>query len=154
MIRVWRLSQKKYSLTPLNGEGARLRGGRWNPIGTPVVYTSSTLALAQLELLVHSGRKYPLEEFLSFEINIPDSITMQILDITKLPNNWRSSPSDPKLTQIGTEWITAKSSIMLKVPSAVIEGEYNYLINPIHEDFTKISIINSKPITFDPRLFN
>jgi RES domain-containing protein len=103
-IRVWRLTKIKFAATPLDGEGARLYGGRWNHPGTALVYTSSTLALAQLELLVHVDRSDAPRDLLAVELEIPDKVAMEILAPSVLPRRWRVHPAPAALAKIGGAW--------------------------------------------------
>ena len=151
-LRVWRLCNQKWAATAFDGQGAKDYGGRWNPIGTAVVYTSSSLALAALETLVHLGvRKSPLA-YVSIPADIPSTVTMTRIDLNDLPTDWKQDPSPLSLDSIGEKWARQNETAILVVPSSVIEEEVNYLLNPNHPDFAQITIGQAKPFHFDPRL--
>ena len=151
-LRVWRLCNQKWAARAFAGQGAKDYGGRWNPIGTAVVYTSSSLALAALETLVHLGvRKSPLA-YVSIPANIPSTVTMTKIDLSDLPIDWKQDPSPLSLASIGEKWARQNETSILIIPSSVIEEEVNYLLNPNHPDFAQITIGQAKPFHFDPRL--
>jgi RES domain-containing protein len=74
------------------------------------------------------------------------------LAASDLPENWASSPVPPELQAIGDAWIRSSRSLALRVPSAVVQGSYNILINPEHTDFAQFTVESSEPFGFDPRL--
>lgn len=151
-LRVWRLCNQKWAATAFDGQGAKDYGDRWNPIGTAVVYTSSSLALAALETLVHLGvRKSPLA-YVSIPADIPSTVTMTRIDLNDLPTDWKQDPSPASLDSIGEKWARQNETAILVVPSSVIEEEVNYLLNPNHPDFAQITIGQAKHFHFDPRL--
>lgn len=152
-LRVWRICQEKWAETAFDGQGAKIYGGRWNSIGIAVVYTSSSLALAALESLVHLGVKKIPKNYVAICADIPENFTVEKIEPEKLPQNWRRDPAPPKLTSIGDRWVSSSKSAILKVPSAVIDEEWNYLLNPKHPNFARIQIGKAKPFQFDGRLF-
>ena len=150
MIEAVRLVLSKYAESAFDGEGARLYGGRWNSKGTPMVYTSSSLALAALEMLVHLGDTDLLKDLHVYIDAVFDDEDIITLDPAALPENWRD---DVRITRtVGDQWVTNRASLVLEVPSAVIPEEPNYLINPKHPDAGKLSFSAPKPFQFDPRL--
>lgn len=147
----WRIVKPEFAHDAFSGRGARLYGGRWNPRGIAVVYTSATLSLATLELLVGTPRPQRLPEYSAFRCSVPGRL-IEELDPGSLPETWRVYPAPPRLQQIGSEWATSLRSVALAVPSAVIESETNLLLNPAHPDFAKIEISEVRPLRFDLRL--
>src|SRR6476469_1127769 len=135
-MRVWRVARRVYSA--LDGEGARRAGGRWNSPGMPVVYTSSTLSLSVLELLVHTDPDLIPKDLRAFEIDCPGSLTIETLDPTTLPSNWRQMPNHPACRALGDAWLKQRRHALLAVPSALVPEELNYLINPAHPDAGQI----------------
>ena len=152
-METWRLCRQKYSSTPLDGEGARLYGGRWNPPGYPCVYSSGSLALAALELLVHVDHEDAPDDLVSIRIVIPDAVSVESLSVSDLPSDWRASPSPTSLQSKGRQWIDSGSSAVLGVPSVVVPSESNFLINPKHLQASQISAQVLGPFDFDRRLF-
>ncbi len=122
-LRVWRICDAKYTKTAFDGQGAKKYGARWNPIGTEVVYTSSSLALAALELLVHLGVKASPKSYVAIPVDIPENLLVDQVDSSNLPSNWRDEPPPLTLANLGKQWINSGSSAALKVPSAVIDEE-------------------------------
>ena len=151
MVRAWRIIKTRYSAEAFSGEGARLYGGRWNSSGIALVYTAGSKSLATLELLVHLHTTSVLPSFSICPVDFDDSL-VELLDPTTLPRDWRESPPPISLREVGDDWISRGSSVVLRVPSAVIESEYNYLINPLHADFEKLVIGSMEVFMLDPRL--
>jgi RES domain-containing protein len=147
-MRLWRLAKAIYP--QLDGEGARLFGGRWNSPGSAMVYTASSLALAVVEALVHLNPDQIPVDLMAFEIDIPDDITTEILH--PLPKNWRKTPAPTVCQLAGNAWIRSGRTAVLIVPSAVIPNEKNYLLNPKHEDMGRVKVVGSERFTFDARL--
>lgn len=144
---VYRLTKKEFQ--SLSGRGAELYGGRWNSKGNPMVYTSSSKALAHTECLVHLFTDI-LPDFVMLTIEIPDPGEIQ--EVCKLPKNWNVNPPDCGTKNIGDHFLIENKHLVMKVPSAVVEGEFNYMLNPLHEDMAKVKIIASNPFSFDERI--
>jgi RES domain-containing protein len=147
----WRIVKARHAAGAFDGEGARLEGGRWNSPGTPVVYTSQSAALAALEMLVHLGRGSILPAYVLIPCTFDDALVSR-LDRKRLPKNWRSYPAPPELQLIGDEWVNRGASAVLEVPSAVIETDSNYLLNPQHPDFKAVRLMDPQGFEFDLRL--
>ncbi|UEG49953.1 RES family NAD+ phosphorylase [Ferruginibacter lapsinanis] len=147
---VYRISNKVYS-NDISGMGAKLNGARWNSAGTAMLYTAEHISLAILEMLVNTNFKdYDIALDLLY-IQLP--VTSGIAEIKhgKLKADWREDSDFTKF--MGDEFIKQKQSLLLKVPSAVVSQEYNYLANPLHPDFKKIKIIKTTSFWPDKRLF-
>jgi RES domain-containing protein len=151
LIKVWRIVHERNAATAFSGEGSRKRGGRWNSRGYRAVYCAESLALATLELLVHGVPYDSLKHFISISVLIPEKLVIEI-KANKLPSDWRMDPPPSVLQAIGDKWLEEKQYAVLKVPSAVIPVEFNYVINPDHPDFSKIGIGGAERHTFDVRL--
>ncbi|HSK74789.1 MAG TPA: RES family NAD+ phosphorylase [Pyrinomonadaceae bacterium] len=151
MPAAFRIIKTKYVENAFDGEGARLFGGRWNSRGTPMIYTAESVSLAALEMLVHLENADLFASYSIIKIEFHENLTEK-LDISNLPRNWKNSPAPKKLLQIGDEWIRSQTSAILQVPSAIIEKEFNFLINPLHSDFGQIKINLPEPFSFDKRL--
>ena len=150
MPEAWRIVKEKHAATAFSGEGAAKTGGRWNSRGVAVVYTSSTQSLAALESLVHLN---PPVFFNYAAIRITfDHALVEIVPLKALPPDWRDEPPPPSSKRVGDAWVLAARSAVLALPSVIISGETNYLLNPAHPDFKKISIGKWGRFTFDPRL--
>ncbi len=151
MPRAFRLVKRKHAAHSFDGEGARLFGGRWNRPGVAVVYASESLSLAALELLVHLERGAALAHYVFCRVEFPDS-AVEDLPARRLPANWRVSPAPLALQEIGTRWARARRSPVLRVPSAVIPLESNFLLNPDHPGFARFVRAGPERFDFDPRL--
>ncbi len=141
----------RHANAAFSGEGARLYGGRWTGRGRRAVYTSSTIALATLELLVHLGSVQPLAAYRLFRVTIPDGL-IRPLPSGALPSDWRAYPAPAALQALGDRWLASGETAVLEVPSAIVEREVNYLLNPEHPDFGKILLGEAQPYAWDPRL--
>ena len=136
----------------LTGLGAKLYGGRWNRKGVPMVYCSESRALATVEFLVHVPIALTPAQYSLATLRAPKNATCEEIQLRSLPRNWREFPAPDRLARIGSEWTLNHSSLLLRVPSAVVEHEYNVLINPAHVDAKKIKILKVEKYRFDPRL--
>lgn len=150
-LTAWRVVKAKHAANAFDGEGARVDGGRWNSPGTPVVYTSQSAALAALEMLVHLGRASILGAYVLIPCTF-DGHLVSRLDQKRLPKNWRSYPAPPELQLIGVEWAKNDTSAVLEVPSAIVDTDSNYLLNPQHADFRTIRVMDPQVFEFDLRL--
>lgn len=147
----WRIVKEKHAADAFSGRGAADFGGRWNSRGVAVVYTSGTQSLAALEILVHlTGQRTAKYMAISIEF---DPALVEEFPINRPPGDWRQEPPPLAAQQIGDHWVEQNRSPILKLPSVIIPGEPNYVLNPAHPDFSKIVIGNPGPFTLDPRLF-
>lgn len=135
----------------MSGTGAKLFGGRWNSVGVPMLYLASSRALAALEVLAHLTSIQDPESFCATVFEVPDD-SIEEVEKPLLPKNWNSYPSPSSLKKIGDAFVKKSSSLLLKVPSAIVEDEYNYLLNVHHPLLDKVKIIGAKPFLFDKRL--
>ena len=151
MLRLWRICAKVHADGAFSGEGAYRFGGRWNPPGATLVYASTTLSFAALELYVNVEPEDVPSAFVSIEAQVPDKISMQTIDAKSLPAAWRRCPAPPALQAIGLRWLERNQTLLLNVPSVVIPEERNILINPLHPEFSRLTMQAPKPFSFDPR---
>jgi RES domain-containing protein len=150
---VYRIVMSAYT-RDLSGAGPRLYGGRWNPKGVSVIYTSESRALAVLEFYVHLSRSVILPGLSIVSIDIPDSVSRKEIAMSDLPKNWRTYPAPPELAAIGAEWVRSRESLLLHVPSAIMPPERNILINPVHSEMRKVRIIEIEEYGLDQRLIS
>lgn len=151
-MEVFRLANKKYPIE-LSGIGASITGARWNSKGNEVIYTAQSRALAMAEVVVHVTLATLPSGFAMLTVFIPDDIYIEEINVKKLPLGWNSFPELIDTQKMGDEFIRNKKSCVMKVPSAVVKGDYNYLLNPYHEDFHRIKIIHQEDFPFDKRIF-
>jgi RES domain-containing protein len=147
-MMLYRFSPEQFS-RDISGEGARRFGGRWNSKGKPIVYTSLSISLSLLELLIHSTSHDEIIRNYLTSIEVPgDKITE--IPLSHLKKNWIADEGFTRY--IGDEFL-GSDSLLLKVPSAIIAQEFNILINPLHRDFRKVKIKTAERFMFDARLF-
>lgn len=150
MSEAWRIVKEKHVATAFSGEGAAKTGGRWNSRGVAVVYTSGTKSLAALESLVHL--KPPvLFKYVVIRIKF-DARFVEIASFKALPTDWRVEPPPQSSQAVGDAWVQEGRSAVLALPSVIVSEELNYILNPAHPDFKRISIGKPQRFTFDPRL--
>lgn len=152
MIPAFRICATRHASTAFTGEGAKIAGGRWNSPGSSMIYCSSSLSLATLEILVHLEEPEILASYFSyFEIGIPEDLIAE-LDTRDLPTGWRAETTFTETSNLGDAWIRSGKSAALSVPSAVTPGESNFLLNPRHPEFGKIRLGKMQRFEPDPRL--
>ncbi|XLS29708.1 RES family NAD+ phosphorylase [Flavobacteriaceae bacterium M23B6Z8] len=148
---VYRIDRLKRKHDLLSGIGAEKVGGRWNKIGTKAVYTSQNISLAYLEVVMHLDITEDLpDDRIIAHIEIPDDLS--VLEEKKLPSNWNSFPYNSKTQEIFTRFCKEQKAAVLKVPSAIVRSEANYIINPLHPEANRIHVIKTERFVFDNRL--
>jgi RES domain-containing protein len=149
---VYRLAKEIYS-SDLSGKGAEKSGGRWNSRGIAIVYTSESRALCTAEIAVHTPLGILPKDYQLITIEIPDGIKTRKILSNELPADWNSIPHSGKTQELGDFFIKENEFAVMKVPSAVVQGDSNYLINPNHQDTGEIQILKIEPFIFDQRMF-
>ncbi len=149
-VTLWRVGHPAYPLW--TGLGASLRGGRWNSPGQAVIYASSHYSLTLLEVLANlSARSIP-RGFVRSSMSVPKGLSVERVSPGAVPN-WRNAVH-PEATRFGDRWLEEARSLLLFVPSAVVEGiEENVLINPNHTEFASTQMQSPVPVEWDLRLF-
>lgn len=149
-MQVYRIAKQKY-IKDLSGIGAKTVGGRWNPKGIAVLYTSTSAALSALEVLAHLPAAYFPDDMAIATITVPDELVTTI-NIETLPVNWNKIPVPIEIQNFAVSWITEEKYLGLKVPSIIIPKEENLLVNPLHPKFGEIKLVDIEPFSFDTRL--
>lgn len=149
---VYRITRDKYA-RDLSGKGAEKIGGRWNSKGTAILYCSNSIAHASMEVLVNLPFGNPPPGYVLITIEIPDTVKESVLQTKDLPKHWNMYPHLEPTQKVGDKFISEGKNLLLKVPSASVQGDFNYLINPKHKDFSKVRIKKVEPFSFDNRLF-
>lgn len=149
---VFRLIHGKYS-SDWSGKGAELIGRRWNSKGIPMIYTSDSRALCTAEVAVNLPMGIFPTGFEMISIEIPDDMIIKEIDEKDLPAIWNKFPYIELTQHLGDEFILQNEFPVMKAPSSIIPGDYNYLFNPRYPDFGKIEIIKKEPYEFDERFF-
>jgi RES domain-containing protein len=151
-MEVYRLSREKFAGT-LSGIGAALKGARWNSPGVEMVYTAANRSLAMAEVIVHFTLATIPDDYVMMTIFVPDDADIYNLSAADLPKDWNAWPHSVSTQTIGDRFVMDNKYPILRVPSAVTQGDYNLLINPRHPDFKRIDIIEIKKFPFDSRIF-
>jgi RES domain-containing protein len=147
---VYRFTNTTYS-TDLSGQGAKLFGGRWNHKGLAGLYTSSSISLALLEVLVNALSLDNLQSLALLTLEIPAPLEASLKVLSNLKKDWELDNEYSRF--IGSEFLQDRNFLMLQCPSSVIPEESNFLLNPLHVDYKKLKIISSVEYKFDKRLF-
>ena len=147
-MEVYRIALKKWA-TKLVASG---NAARWNSKDHEVIYTAASRALASLENIVHRSGEGLNENFRVLVIEIPSIIKIETITLTDLPDHWWEIIHYRDCRKIGDDWLAAGKSAIMKVPSAIILHEHNYLLNPQHPDFKKIKLKRTEDFKFDPRI--
>jgi RES domain-containing protein len=149
LMFLWRISNH----STLDGRGGLFASARWHTGGRRLVYLAATPAGALVEILVHLEldpahlpRSYQL-----LKAEAPDAIRAATIDVTTLPENWREDTTVSRTK--GDEWLASGTSALLEVPSAILPETFNFLLNPLHPDSGRISVLWHRPYPYDPRLF-
>jgi len=150
-MELFRISAEKYA-NKLSSSGS---ANRWNKSKQFVIYTGSSRSLSSLELVVHRSSIKPSLVYKVMIIYVPDKEELyNQVALKNLPKNWRSIRTYPILQEIGSNWYEKKETLILKIPSAIIPQEYNYIINTSHPDFEKnVKLIDTENYFWDSRLF-
>jgi RES domain-containing protein len=149
-VLVFRLCRTAFQA--LDGEGARLYGGRWNSPGRAAVYTSSSRALAALEYLVHVDPINVPSDLVLLTIDVPDTAPRQAVDVAALPARWAAESEPPECQALGDAWLRAGATLALEVPAAPVPEERNVILDPRHPAHAGVRIVSSRPFVYDPRL--
>jgi RES domain-containing protein len=150
---LYRFSRKEHG-GDLSGKGAERYGGRWNSKGFPVIYSSETRALAVTEIIAYTPPGFIPEGYVLNIIDVPAEVGFfYTIEADSLPDGWNSYPHRKETKQLGDALLKEREHLLIKVPSALVTGEYNYLINPLHKDFSSVQVAEVLPFNFNERLF-
>ncbi len=152
-MQVYRLCRKFYAY-PLNGKGAAISGARWNSEGTEIIYTAENRSLAMAEVAVHLSIATLPKDMVMLTISLPKGCPVLKINANDLPGFWNCYPETSALHHYGDNLVRERKYLALKVPSAVTQGDFNYLINPHHEMFEQVKIVKMERFPFDKRLIS
>jgi RES domain-containing protein len=152
-LRLWRITTRKWALDKLC-EGARLHGGRWNPIGHPVMYAGTTIEICALEKFVHlAGSAHP--PLVLVFIEVPDEVDLFFRpQLADLPKDWADLPAPASAQEFGRKWIEPARELVMFLPSAIIPESTNAVINLRHPSYQDVKPEIVREFTFDARMFN
>jgi len=145
---LYRITSRAYA-RDLSGTGAMLHGGRWNPRGMRMLYTSQSVSLAMLETLANLSSDHFQRNLVLVRLELPDALGYH--EPSRLPEGWRSFPYTLQTMKLGAEFLQS-DHVAMRVPSAIVPMEYNFLLNPLHEAFDQVKYLDSNPILLDKRL--
>lgn len=145
---VYRIHDRRFDA--LSGFGAGARGGRWNPRGVPIVYTSPAYEGTLLEVLAHVEASHIPKGHVASRIVLPGGCAVRVLDEADQPD-WSDLTAS---RDIGRDWVESRRSLALQVPSHVAQPwGRNVLLNPLHADFGRVRVADVVDVGWDPRLF-
>lgn len=147
----YRIAKRKY-IQDLTGTGAKLAGNRWNSKGVAVLCTSGTLSLCALACLVHFPPAYIPSDYAYLKLFCPDD-SLQEVSISMLPQDWQQQAASEMTKSTGDDFVAQQQYLCLKVPSAIVNNEFNYLLNPSHRRFSEVKIAEVQDFVFENRLF-
>jgi RES domain-containing protein len=147
-VEVFRISAPRYAQS-LTASGV---ANRWNTAGQYIIYTAASASLACLENVVHRGAEGLQAPFKLMRLDIPDQLLIEEVPAAMLPTDWQLATSYPQCQEIGSAWYQLRRSAVLKVPSAIITSESNYLLNTSHPDFEQVKLLSTADFIFDPRI--
>lgn len=145
---VYRITKAQYADRLVASGGA----ARWNSRGRLVIYTAASRALACLENVVHRSGEGLQDTFRVMVIEVPDTLAVETITLESLPADWFAFTAYSYCQQLGDDWLQRTASPVFRVPSAIIAEEWNYLLNPAHPDFGRITLLQTEPFVFDPRI--
>ena len=151
-MRLWRIATetRTFAAHDLSGNGAAISPGRWNGPGQVVVYAAPTMALAMLETAAHINTLgLPLNRFL-VAIDVPDALWAQRQEISvdQLPVGWSAIPAGQTSVEVGAQWLSRQSNLLLCVPSVIVPEESIALINPAHPSASQLKAFKLRPINY------
>lgn len=150
-MRLFRIGSALFPL--LDGTGAMLHGARWNSAGRRAIYCASSLAAAQLEILVHIGRTRPPVAHVWTEVTVPDDLAVTTFAAADLPPGWDDPTVLDVARAVGDAWFVAGTTALLRVPSVVAPADAVFVVNQDHPDFHRMTATPPRPLIWDPRLF-
>ena len=151
-MHIWRVCRARFAGEAFSGEGARRFGGRWNSRGVPMVYASSSLALAAIEMFIHLEPNQQPDDLVSIAAALPEGEPARAHGTGPIASGMVGGRFEP-LRAIGDKWIREKSSLAIWVPSAALRTEWNVLVNPLHPAIAEIRVEEPQAFHFDARMF-
>ena len=151
-MKLFRIASRRFPI--FDGTGAYHHGARWNSPGLRVIYASTSLSGARIEVLVHSGRASPPTNHGYVEIDVPGDIGIETVGVSALPPHWDAVPDRRAGRPVGDNWLKSRTSLLLRVPSVASGNDFNVLINQDHDDFLRLRVSPEVSLTWDARLFD
>jgi RES domain-containing protein len=150
MAQVYRICLARYAQS-LFASG---RANRWNSEGKYVIYAAQSRALACLENLVHLSGLSPRANYGVMVIGIEADASTHVIPANTLPEQWHLATNYPLCQRIGDEWYNQQTSLVMVIPSSVIQMESIYVINTQHPQFNagKVRLLHQENFDFDSRI--
>jgi RES domain-containing protein len=149
-MRLYRLTHRRDPTDAFSGEGARRVAGRWHPAGVRVVYTSSSVALAVVENLMHLETENLAVFTFIHAVDVPDTL-IERPPLATLPADWNQPTRSEQARACGQQWAGSRRSLGLALPSVAVPQEFDVLLNPEHPAFADLVLGDPSPFTFDRR---
>ncbi|MBO0947379.1 RES family NAD+ phosphorylase [Fibrella forsythiae] len=147
-MEVYRITRAIYTAQLVASGGS----ARWNTRGRFVIYTAGSRALACLENVVHRSGEGLQDLFRVMVINVPDTLPVETITLVDLPPDWSDYQNYDICQALGESWLRRGATPVMRVPSAIVPQEWNYLLNPAHPLFADIRLLRTEAFAFDPRL--
>lgn len=148
-MQVYRISHQSF-INDLQGIGAKKYGGRWNSVGKACIYCSQHLSLAVLEKFVHAQGKADIVNLASITIEIPDTSQLYAIELSKMSKDWRVNITYSQW--LGDQILSNIEWLGFIVPSVIVPGESNIVLNPSAAQFSQIVAHKAESFTMDSRL--
>jgi RES domain-containing protein len=145
---LYRIIHKKYS-TKLFASGME---GRWNSAGKKVIYCAESIALAFLENMIRRQGVGFNDLFKIMIIAVPDALAITTIEAKNLGTGWRSFNDYSYCQPLGDKWFDECKTPLLKVPSAILPENHNYIINTEHSDYKRIQLVQTTDLVPDERI--
>jgi RES domain-containing protein len=150
VLTAYRIGDPRGAYPIFDAKGSTVNPGRWNTAASPMIYSSEHYSTAMLEKLVHgSGQLPPNQHYIV--ITIPNGVSYEVFSATAVPDWYLASGTTSK--SFGDQWQQQQRSLLLIVPSVVARLESNFLLNPAHPEFPKVTASLHQPVWWDTRLF-
>ncbi len=105
-----------------------------------------------IEYLAHLDATRPPKDLMLATADIPDDVSVMRLTPADLPATWRSYPVPDALQTIGDHFAQELKACVLVVPSVLAITDSNWILNPAHPDFSRITLGFPMSFDYDPRL--
>jgi RES domain-containing protein len=151
-MKLWRVCKAKYAATALRGQGGLYVSGRWHQKGTLIVYCARSLSLATLESFVHFNPGEAPDSLVAIAVEVPDDVVVEHWKAKGLPRGWRGYPHLDATRTMGTTWVKGSTAAVLRVPSAIVPIESNFLLNPSHPEMARVRTDRPRAFAFNPRM--
>lgn len=152
MLTAYRIFKTVHASKWFDGEGSYLYGGRWNSPGIRVLYAAASLSLAALEMLVYIDDEDMIDEYSWATVEFDEGSVATVESVGRVPTNWKDYSERETVCAIGNRWVLSNENAVLRVPTAIIPGEFNYIINLSHPAIDKIKFGPVHNFLFDKRL--